>query len=316
MIDAPVVWLAEETPDAARALSQWASARGVRIVAHAAPLPSRPYTPTLANDVETALAKAREAVAVLDADSAERQLARAEQLLRTHPELPQAAWLMAEVQRGWASRFDRVEPRDALRAKRAALQADALDGGRAAGLGEPESSKPVLVDVTLDATSDPDLVWLLDARPVAPGKIKAAGGEHHLAAIANGRVRFADWVTVIDGAKLKLDVRGRVPCSTDDLKDAHVQCGAWITATPAPKGVTASLCHGTSCETASFFAVRVPRWPPIDEPPRSKGIPAWITWSIVGVTAVGAAFAILAGAGVFAPAEHRIVFMQGGVHPE
>jgi hypothetical protein len=319
MIDAPVVWLAEETPEAARALSQWASARGVRIVEPAAPLPSRGYPSAEATEIEQALTRAREAVAQLDADTAERQLARAEARLRAHPELPQAAWLMAEVQRGWAARWDRIEPKDSGRAKRALAAADALDGGRAAGVGEPEQAKPAQVEATFEASTDPDLAYFLDAHVVSPGKIHIAQGEHHLAAIAGGRIRFADWITVTEGAKVKIDVQGRALCSLDDLAHAKtngVRCAAWITATPAPRGVNASLCRGTSCEPASFFAVRIPRWPPIDEPPRPKGIPAWMTWSIVGVTAVGAAFAILAGAGVFAPTEHRIVFMQGGVHPE
>jgi hypothetical protein len=325
-VDAPVVWLAEETPEAALALSQWASARGVRIAAPAAALPSRTYAEAEVTQVEQALARAREAVAQLDADGAERLLARAEARLRAHPELPQAPWLMAEVQRGWAARFARVEPHDDGRAKRALAAADSLDGGRAAGVGEPDSTKPILVDVVLDATVDPDVSYLLDAHAVSPGKIRAAPGEHHLMAVARGQVRFADWITVVEGSRVKLEVEGRAPCSTDDLSSATargssvegagVRCATWVAAFPAPHGVRAGLCRGTSCEPPSFFAVRAARWPPLDEPPRSKGIPAWLTWSIVGVTTAATVIGILAATGIFAPADRRIIFQQGGVRPE
>ena len=72
---------------------------------------------TIADRVEKELDRAREAIAALDADVAERALARAETLLREHPELPQAAWLRAEVHRSWAARWTRVEPRDDQRAQ-------------------------------------------------------------------------------------------------------------------------------------------------------------------------------------------------------
>lgn len=324
---APVVWVAEETPEAALALSQWASARGVRIVPPTAPLHSLAYSESEVVQIEQALARAREAVAQLDADGAERQLARAEQGLRAHPELPQAAWLMAEVQRGWAARYGRVEPRDDARAKRALGFADALDGGRAAGVGEAEPSKVVAVHVVFDA-ADPEVTWLLDARAVVPGKLDLPAGEHHLLAMSNGRVRFADWVTIVDGTKLSLAVQGRAACSADDLAhgtsenkgSSGVRCPVWVAASGAQKGVRASLCRGSSCEPAAYFPVSIPRWPPIDEPKRTgfskKGIPAWLTWSIVGVTAAGAAVGILAATGIFAPGEHRTVFIQpGGVRP-
>jgi len=55
----------------------------------------------VADEVERSLAQAREAIVALDADAADRSLARAESALRRAPELPQSPWLMAEVQRGW-----------------------------------------------------------------------------------------------------------------------------------------------------------------------------------------------------------------------
>lgn len=326
--DAPVVWLAEETPEASLALSQWAAARGVRIAPPAAALPSRAYAASEVTQVEQALARAREAVAQLDADGAERFLARAEAQLRVHPEIPQAAWLMAEVQRGWAARFSRVEPHDDGRAKRALAAADALDGGRAAGLGESESTKPAAIDITLDVTADADVSYWFDAHTAAAGKLRAVPGEHHLMAISRGRVRYADWVTVVDGARLVLSVEGSAPCSTDDLSRATfsqqtgtvegsgVRCRAWVAASPTPRGVRASLCRGSTCEPPGFFPVTVPRWPPLDEPKPGKGIPAWLTWSIAGVTAIGAAIGILAATGIFAPTDRRIIFQQGGVRAE
>jgi hypothetical protein len=234
---------------------------------------------------------------------------------------------MAEVQRGWAARWGRVEPLDDARAKRALAAADALDGGRAAGVGEFEPTKLAPIHAVLEAAVDADVTWLLDARTVVPGKLEIPAGEHHLAAMSGGRVRFADWVTVTEGSKLTMLVEGRASCSADDLSHATstgtgidgsgVRCRTWVAAFSAPHGVRAALCRGSSCEPVAYFGVSIPRWPPIDEPPRGKGIPAWLTWSIVGVTAVGTALGILAATGIFAPAEHRIVFQQpGGVRPE
>jgi hypothetical protein len=115
-----VVWIEPAGPAEERALGEWALARGVRL--HG---PSAEEAPRIAVDlsmaerVEAELDKARDGATALDAEVTERALARAEAILRAHPELPQAAWLMAEVERGWAVRWARIEPVDRVRAARA-----------------------------------------------------------------------------------------------------------------------------------------------------------------------------------------------------
>ena len=137
------VWLApggEAPGDAARrALTAWARAHDVTLAEPTAGEPrALAVDLAVADSVELELERAREAVAAQDADTAERALSRAEGELRAHPELPQAAWLLAEVERGWAVRHTRVAPVDAERAERAWQRAAGLDGGRVAGVGEPQ----------------------------------------------------------------------------------------------------------------------------------------------------------------------------------
>lgn len=128
--DVTVVWVAPEgaapagvrsgpgdgREDASRALVEWGRARGLRIVTASERVGGGALRvdPSIADHVENELDRARDAISALDADAAERALARAEALLREHPELPQAAWLRAEVHRAWAARFTRIEPRLSL----------------------------------------------------------------------------------------------------------------------------------------------------------------------------------------------------------
>src|SRR5258708_2982295 len=79
---------------------------------------------------------------------------KAAALLRAHRELPQAGWLMAEVERARAVRWLRVRPVDADAAARAWRRADALDGGRQPSVAEqgldgraPEASVDVVAPV-------------------------------------------------------------------------------------------------------------------------------------------------------------------------
>jgi len=218
--DVTVVWLAPETgerEDAARALAEWGRARGLRILEASEGARSGPpkIDFAIADRVEKELDRAREATAALDADAAERALARAETLLRDHPELPQAAWLRAEVHRSWASRWSRVEPRDGERALLAWQEADALDGGRAAGIGETAFPPRARGAVTLSVlgASSTRLVARLDGNEltaVADGASAASGAttytldvapaEHQLVVTIDGDVAFASWVAIPEAA--------------------------------------------------------------------------------------------------------------------
>lgn len=321
-MDAVVVWMTEAPSSASeRALEQWAHERGLRIVPPKANTPGLPYAEDSAGAIEALIAQAREAVAQLDAEGAERALARAEGTLRAHPELPQAAWLMAEVHRGWAARFSRVDPRDAARSMRALAAADALDSGRAPGVGEIEGPKPAPIEFDLSAEPDPDVVYLLDAKPVRLGKVSLPAGEHHIVAFAAGQVRWADWITVREGARIDLPRLDPIPCSTEDLGRASrgaVRCPTWISAWGEGSSVRASLCHGSSCESASLFTLRASRWPPVSEVPHARGfrLPGWLVITTLGVLAAGGLIGALAASGVFSPAPHTSMWFGSPPKPE
>src|SRR5262249_20105985 len=152
---------------------------------------SVPVDRTVADKVEAELDRARDAIAAQETDTAERALARAEELLFAHPELPQGAWLMAEVHRAWSTRYSRLEPRDRTRADAAWQRAAALDGGRIAGVGESAAPlpPPVHAQLVLDGTS-PDTRALLDGAPVTPGDVVRPAGEHQLTVVEGGVVRY------------------------------------------------------------------------------------------------------------------------------
>src|SRR5579859_3430113 len=117
--EATLVWIAAAPADAeqARAIASWGSAHGLRLVSPTVPLPQPPPLAgrpavdlRIADDVAVQLERARDALAALDGAEVDRALATAEASLRAHPELPQAAWLLAEVERTRSTRLRRVAP--------------------------------------------------------------------------------------------------------------------------------------------------------------------------------------------------------------
>jgi hypothetical protein len=354
--DVTVVWLAPETGEresAARALAEWGRARGLRIVEASEGARSGPQKIdlTIGDRVEKELDRAREATAALDADAAERALARAETLLRDHPELPQAAWLRAEVHRSWASRWSRVEPRDDQRAQQAWQEADALDGGRAAGIGEtpfpPRARGPVTLSVL--GSSSNRLVARLDGNELAASGDDASGArtysldvapaEHQLVITIDGDIAFASWVAIAEAApgapRITIPIRvgdgggcsaaslssvTRLP--TGGVQASGVSCDDWVAAVPAERGgaVLVARCERSACgpflEWRSEGAFGAGAFgPPVAVPHRGPW-PAWATWTAIGVGAVAAATIALVATGVFEshPTEQR--FVAGGVRVE
>ena len=177
----PVVWLSAERAapaNAERALAEWGRARGLRLVA-----PDEAGSSMLRVDlsigdrVEKELERGDRVACALDADAAERALARADALLRANPELPHAAWLRAEVERSWAARFSRVEPTDDVRAAEAWRHAEALDGGRVAGIGETSvaSRERVRATIVVEGAGASRVVVRLDGAPLAASAGGATG---------------------------------------------------------------------------------------------------------------------------------------------
>ena len=337
MIDAPIVWLDDaglhgEPVHASveGALARWAGVRSFRVrpldptaAASNAPLAD----PSVADEVERALLRARESTARLDGDGADRALAHAEGLLRQNPALPQGAWLLAEVRRAWAVRHLRIEPRDEARAARDWAAAAALDGGRTGGLGEPTrgATSPVApVDVTLDADGSAEL--LLDGVAATRGAVKMAAGEHQLLALDEGRVVWGAWITVDAGTVVRVALPRAPSCTRADFRSVvlhgdgvaakDVRCGTWLAGDARSADVLRiAVCEASACGTwIEVRALDRDRGPTV--PPVRHGFPAWATWTLVTAGALATTGLILWGAGVFDPRPTTVQFVQGPVQPE
>lgn len=350
--DATVVWLAPGPPhaDAARALSEWGRARGVRLtpagVERSVPTTSSAIDLSVSDRVDKELARAREAIAALDADTAERSLARADALLREHPELPQAPWLRAEVQRAWASRWLRIDPKDPARAQVASQEADALDGGRVAGIGEMVAPKLAPTRVVLRVTgAAAGAIVRVDGTEVPPSaNLSLSPGEHQVVVSHGNAPIFASWVSVptvseAPGAPpTPIDVRlgddrgcgveafARARLDHESVHAPGVRCEHWIAAAPGPRPDTiyVARCEQETCGPLLEWRVESSaRGPESQVTSSSSGTnaatktwPAWATWTLVGVGAAAAATLTLVAAGAFEshPVEPR--FVAGGVKIE
>jgi hypothetical protein len=317
VIDAPIVWAHQDDAASTPAvLQEWAEARGLRLVApreggrHAIPVDAR-----VATRVEKDLHAAHELLTQHDADGAERALARAEEILREHPELPQAPWLLAEVQRGWAARFARLEPVDPARAARAWRAAAALDGGRMAGLGEPSTAPAASVPFSIELLgAAPGVELRLDAEVVTPGPLRAAAGLHALVARAGGDVVFAEWIAVAPRSVVRVAVPTPEPCSTADLAGPAPACPSWVAARAGDRAGTfrVRVCGTDGCGPELDVA-------PVPAAPKHHvvvrhGLPAWAAWTLAGAGVVLGAVA--AGAVVWAvlPTTTRVVFQPSPPH--
>lgn len=333
----PVAWFAAdkavhasaEAPSegSRRAIEAWAEARGLVVT-----VPRTDESVTIevdltkGDEIEKELANARDALTRLDADAAEHALFRARSIARAHPELPHAAWLLAEIERGWAARWMRIEPIDRERAARAWQIAAALDGGRAAGIGETATPRPADVTAVFEFAADSDLRVSVDGVAIAPGPGKFAPGEHAVVAERSGRVVWADWVSISAGVDVVVPAFGPGSCTSGDLVrargdrdgiDAHgVTCERWIAAVPVgASSVRVAVCERDACGPFVMWQVHGGALGPV-LPPRKHvdKTPLWIGVTAASVVAVIAATSIaLVATGAFEPAPHETKFVGGGV---
>lgn len=332
-MDAPatLVWMAPEPPDAAqaRSLSNWARARGARLappqeVAHVLTVDLR-----IAESVENLLERARDGIVAGDAEDSERALSSAESMLRAHPEMPQAAWLMAEVERTRASRWRHVPPADLESAEDSWLRAEALDGGRVPGVGEEASLRhPSPAVLSLDPWPDGVEAWL-DGRPVRSGAIPTGSGMHVIVLMWKIAPIWAAWIEAPPGRSTVHIGAPAVPeCSAVDVARArvtgggidagHVRCPRWIAATSGaePGSVDVATCEAERCGPLLEWSTPTPGgWTslPTAEPVHGPGWPSWATWSLVGASAAIAAGAVLWSTGALQPAPTETRFASGGI---
>jgi hypothetical protein len=332
---ATVVWLARgdapATPSARakEALAAWGVNKGLGLAEASTDVRRRVAIDwSAAQEVDDGLSRVREALAAVDLDAAERELAHAEATLRDHPELPQAAWLRAEVDRAWAARW--AQDGDTIRAERAWARAAGLDGGRAAGLGETATPVAPAITASIAVGGDARAVRLwLDGRSVAPGEVRTTEGEHALAMVTlDGGVAWADWVSFAQGTLVRLTAPEAPACSADDVAHATldgdvvaaagVRCAAWVAAVETQGELRVARCAAGTCEALSTWQAMTLPLPRGPVAPLAADVkfhwPSWATWTLTGVTVVGAGVAIAAAAGAFkttAPQETQ--FVNGGL---
>jgi hypothetical protein len=310
-----VLWLGSQPELAERRadIAAWAHARQQ----HAELL--RPtasgYDAALADEVEALLEEARTLQAPAGTPDA---LQRAETLLMEHPELPQAAWLLAERYAIEAHALAAGDDATAARRRELGTMALGLEGERAAAVGAaplpPDAAAPARVPAPLGARPH-DRLYIdgvaIDTNGAPP---MLAPGRHH-ARLTRGELPvWSGWIT--------LDAAGRpeplpdptLPCSGLDLADVGagsaapepalgVRCEHWAVARASLRGgVDVAECTRSRCDAWQHAgALRRDAAPlALDAAAPERGAwPAWATWGLIGAGALAATGIVLWQAGAF-----------------
>lgn len=327
-IETTVVW-ADSGPSsesAESALTRWARTRGVRLVAPSASSGLRAGGP-LAIDlsesarVESLLARARIALLRADAESVDSELALASTVLRAHPEWPHAAWLRAEIDRTWAARYVRLVPANPARATSLLAEADGLDGGRVAALGDATavgaSSDVPTVETSIVFSDDARFSLRIDGRAARGGQTRLSEGEHHVQVTRDGDLVWAGWVGVFQGAVLSLPAPLPQACSSGDLAHrASARCDSWIVVahsrSQSTNALTLTECHRSVCREPVRIDLAT-NTPSTERASETRVWPAWATWALVGVGAAAITTVALTAGGAFDPQSRETRFVNGGV---
>lgn len=343
-----LLWLASTpaSPEQERQIAAWAERQGQRVTeARKAAGLSVTNLGATATHIEGALERARLALGALDAPAAETALDEARRLLRAHPELPQAAWLFADLLSLEAELLPPGE-RDAqialLDRARAGLEGPRSASASSHALGGPVSSEDAPELPSGESAPHEGLVreWIVsglrpgdevywDGALLAPPsegagqlRIQAAGDLHHVRVLREGRLAWASWTEPRpDEAAALLQVPAPPACSFEDLApwlsqggpQVPILCDRWIAALPTPdgKGVQIAQCHRNQCGAFE-------RWPRAPIPKAAlapqaeeEGRP-WLTYTLIG-TAVTATAAILLYGLTQRGTEERSVWVYEGV---
>ena len=296
MLETAIVWESAQTDGGVAStgvpamLQAWAATRGLRLVF---PREGGSYAisvdPSLSKAVEDSLHQARELLAQHDADGTERALAHADGLVRAHPELPQAAWLLAEIERGWAARFAQLEPIDALRAQRHWRAAASLDGGRVGGIGEPAGAGgEAPVAYKLDVVGHADEV-LLDGHVARPSEVP---GVHQLVATSSGQVVLAQWIGIAPDSSVRVVLPSPEACSRADFQSGAALCPSWIRVRRDGERLFVRSCARATCG-AELLVTPMPRLDGSRGALVRHGLPAWAAWTLAGTGVV--ALGVIAG---------------------
>lgn len=329
-----LVWLGASSLRTAHEpdLASWADARLVALedFAPEAHLPTLGHDDATAARVEDLVAEAR---SLGDPGEAGSALKEAETLLRAHAELPESAWLMAEILRtraalgvaGSAESALALEQRaDALEGRRA----EPFDSGFSAGgakTGGPAADESTTRVVENGAAAVPNRsVRASDEIYVDGHRTETAvfpPGEHHVRIVRGAGLAWAGWTDAAGFAAIRIP--GAVPCSEADLDSIEsagtrpklphaVACPDWAVARAAGDDrIDVARCRGSDCGTFQPWrrgwgsSFELPVHPPWPEPKSNS----WIVWTAASIAAVAVTGVALWQAGVFeGTPERRSVF--------
>ena len=214
--------------------------------------------------------------------------------------------------------------------------ADALDGGRAAGVGEIAFAPRAKIPATLSVRGAARGAALrLDGIDQSEADVDLAPGEHQVVVTIDGETILATWVAVAAlpaGSPRQVfafNVGDDGVCSASALSGVkrdgqavsapNVTCDAWVAAEAGeqPGSVLVARCHGSTC--GPLLEWRSKSFAPIaaePRPPQKAAWPAWATWTAVGVGAAAAATITLIATGVFESRPTAERFTNGGARTE
>jgi hypothetical protein len=269
-------------------------------------------------DIEGRLDEARTLASSLDEERALALLAAIEHDLLAHPELPQAAWLLAERDRIEAE-VRRSDPDAASEVEALSSAALALEGPRAPAFGAAtnDTSEPVRTAIEV-RDLDPRDSLEIDGQSGGAER-SVAKGLHQLRVLRDGEVVFASWQKLGAEPKVTLGVRPVGACSEEELAVADasgaavrlrhpVSCAHWFLARRASAGLEVASCSANAC--GAFVTLHEAR-------PSATPFPPWATAVLVGAGAAAAGLVAVWAAGGF---EHepappgKTVFVYGGLH--
>ncbi len=287
------------------------------------------YDAKVVAELEAELDAARTSAASLDEARAVELLANFEKKLFAHPELPQSAWLLAERHRLGAeiaaSKSAAVDARDHLR------RALVLEGPRAAEFGAAkaadEQTLPEATPMRVDGLEARDLLEI-DGRAIEGRTPALAAGQHHVRVVRSGRLVYAGWVTLGEGASaLRLMVPPVAACSAEDFSGYRAlstravaapgtRCPRWVLAAPAARGLRFADCFADHCGPFVSISGEVKRVSLPPQPEREPPSRTLITAAVVGAVLVVGTAAALWQSGAFDEEKPgQTIWVYGGVSP-
>lgn len=319
-----LVWLAATPPSIEQRaeIVEWAAQRGFHTLPPA-PFARPTYPAAAAREIERLLEDARAA-------SSAEVFTRLDALLEAHPELPQAAWLLAERHALEAQHARRLGSNaTAPDGSAGDVRAAELEGPRARAYGLPgpprrSPSEPPLGGLPLSSLRAADRVFIDGV--VAPPEPHLTG-RHHVRVHRGGVSVLSRWVDLPlpEGAELappappcsELDLLGTGASAAGPAPLPGVACGEWAVARPAGSGVELALCAGAACgswERQPGSAPKVTRSSPEGDGDLAPGSrwPTWATWAAVGSGVLLVTGVVLWRAGAFEGARPAPEFVFTG----